>query len=384
MKIKSFFSNTIEDAIAMARQEWGPDAMLVQSRKAAREARHLGEYEVVFAAGAPAIETGDPGNTSNPAPIPQSGERIAAEVAALKQQLENMRRTLTQTAFASPQWLSTTLDSAPLLSEAYALLTAADVCPDLAREIVRGAASRAGMSHDASRRPDERSWRAALTEEMCSRCRIEAKLGIGETGSRIAALVGPPGSGKTATVVKLAVSYGLANRSSVLLLSTDTYRVAAADQLRSYAAILGVGFQVVETVPGLAQALDENRAKDLILIDTPGLAFRDLEDYTDLAHFLSTRNEIDRHLVLSASMKSADLSRVIDAYEIFRPQHLLFTRLDETGSLGPIFKETARTEKPLSFFATGQRIPEDLEAATHARLVEPILGSFLEEVRSAA
>lgn len=384
MKIKSFFSNTIEDAIAMARQEWGPDAMLVQSRKAAREARHLGEYEVVFADGVPAVEAGEPGNASNPAP-PQSGERIAADVAALKQQLENMRRTLTQTAFASPQWLSsTTFDSAPLLSEAYALLTGADVCPDLARDIVRSAASRAGMSPDASRRPDERRWRASLTEEMCSHCRIEATLGLGETRSRIAALVGPPGSGKTASLVKLAVTHGLANRHSVLLLSTDTLRVAAADQLRLYAAILGVGFQVVDTVPGLAQALEENRAKDLILIDTPGLAFRDLEDYTDLAHFLSTRNDIDRHLVLSSSMKSADLPRVIDAYEIFRPQRLLFTRLDETASPGSIFNETARTKKPLSFFATGQRIPEDLEAATHARLVGPMLGSYLEEVRSAA
>jgi flagellar biosynthesis protein FlhF len=384
MKIKSFFSNTIEDAIAMARQEWGPDAMLVQSRKAAREARHLGEYEVVFADGAP-VETRQAATASNPASIPQSGDRIAAEVAALKQQLENMRRTLTQTAFASPQWLgSTTFDSAPLLSEAYALLTAADVCPDLAREMVRGAASRVDMPHDASHRPNQRTWRAALNQEMCSHCRIEATLGIGESRSRITALVGPPGAGKTATLVKLAVTHGLANRRSVQLLSTDTFRVAAADQLRAYSAILGVGLQVVETVPALAQALEENRTKDLILIDTPGLSFHDLEDYRDLAHFLSTRNDIDRHLVLSSSVKSADLSRVIDAYEIFRPQHLLFTRLDETGSLGPIFSEAARTGKPLSFFATGQRIPEDLEAATHARLIEPILGNFLEEVRSAA
>jgi flagellar biosynthesis protein FlhF len=384
MKIKSFFSHTIEDAMAKARRELGPDAMLVHSRKAAREARHLGEYEVVFADGAPATETGETATAFPQAASFASGDRIAAEVAALKQQLENMRRTLTKTAFASAPWFaSKPLASAPLLSESYALLTANEVSPDLAREIVQSAAARAGLQ-DEFRQPDESRWHAALIEEMCSRCRIEATLGMGETRSRITALVGPPGSGKTATLVKLAVNYGLASRRSVVLLSIDTYRVAAAEQLRSYAAILGVSFQVLETVGGLVQAIEENRAKDLILIDTPGLAFRDLEDHADLARFLSTRNDVDRHLVLSSSMKSVDLSRVIDSYEIFQPQRLLFTKLDETTSLGSVFNEAVRTQKSLSFFATGQRIPEDLETAAHARLIEPILGGFPEEVLSAA
>ncbi len=390
MKIKSFFSHTIEDAIAMARQEWGPDAMLVHSRKAPREARHLGEYEVVFSDGAPGAATGESMLPSDVTPsAAPAGDRIVAEVAALKQQLESMRRTLTKTAFAPAPWLgSTLLGSASLLSEGFGMLTAADISPELAREIVQGAAKRAGISGDESksetRKLDEQRWQAALREEMCNRCRIQPALGMEQSRQQTVALVGPPGSGKTTTLVKLAVHYGLAARRSVLLLSLDTYRVAAADQLRSYAAILGVGFQVLETVSGLAQVVEENRSKDLILIDTPGLSFRDLEDHTDLARFLSTRSDIDRHLVLSSSMKSADLSRVIDSYEIFRPQRLLFTRIDETGSFGSLFNETARTEKPLSFFATGQRIPEDLETASQARLIDPILGGLPEEVISAA
>ena len=73
-------------------------------------------------------------------------------------------------------------------------------------------------------------------------------------------------------------------------------------------------------------------------------------------------------------MKSADLSRVVDSFEVFRPRRLIFTKLDETGSFGPILNETMRTGKPLSFFTAGQRIPEDLEAATKGRLAELILG----------
>jgi flagellar biosynthesis protein FlhF len=83
-------------------------------------------------------------------------------------------------------------------------------------------------------------------------------------------------------------------------------------------------------------------------------------------------------------MKAADVTRMVDRFEIFRPQRLLFTRLDETESLGPIFNEAARTRKPLSFFANGQRIPEDLEAVTWDRLVERLLGASASQVAAAA
>ncbi len=111
----------------------------------------------------------------------------------------------------------------------------------------------------------------------------------------MAALVGPSGSGKTTTLVKLAVQYGLAGRRPVLLLSVDTYRIAAATQLRSFAAILGVGIQVLETVGALAQAIEENRGKELILIDTPGFGPADMEPTADWRSFsllaaISTRS----------------------------------------------------------------------------------------------
>jgi len=354
--------------------------MLVDSRRTGPEARHLGAYEVVFADGGSRSEaarsTSPPGENGPAAP----DRRLAAEIAALKNQLDSMRRTLITPSFATGAWMG----PAPAVSEAYSRLLAGDVSPEMAGEVVQGAASRLAGLEQGSRPPEGNLWQLALMEEMRSRCPVEPTLGTGEKRPRIAALVGPPGAGKTTTLVKLAVNYGLAARRPTLLVSMDTYRVAAADQLRSYASILGVGIHVPETIAALAQIIEESRAKDLILIDTPGLGFRDLEEHADLARFLETPSDIDRHLVLPAFFKPADLARVIDSYEIFRPGHLLFTRLDETCSLGPIFSEAARTGKPLSFFGTGQRIPEDLEAATHARLIEPLVGMAAEENRSAA
>ena len=122
----------------------------------------------------------------------------------------------------------------------------------------------------------------------------------------------------------------------------------------------------------------------MILIDTPGFGFGDMDHAHALARFLAGRSDIDTQLVLSSSMKSADLTRVVDSFEVFRPQRLLFTKLDETGSFGPILNEAARTGKPLSFFGTGQRIPEDLETASRSRVSELVLTGHRPRALSAA
>jgi flagellar biosynthesis protein FlhF len=215
----------------------------------------------------------------------------------------------------------------------------------------------------------------ALRAALAKLVNVDSQLGSPSALSRVVALVGPPGAGKTSALVKLAVQYGLTACKRVQVLTTDTYRIAAAEELRSYAAILGIGCQVLETAGALAQALDEYRQKDLILIDTPGLCRSEMEASEDLARVLATHPGIDTHLVLPASMRAADLRRVSEQYSIFQPHKLLFTRLDETETFGPILSQSIRMGKPVSFFSRGQRIPEDLEPATSDVMLDLILGS---------
>jgi flagellar biosynthesis protein FlhF len=375
MKIKSYYSATVESAMAKARQELGPDAMLVSSRKAPPGSGHPGQYEVVFGL----VESRAVAQES----IPPVRDRLSTDVADLKKELEAMRRAMTRSAFAPPEWLS----AAPDLSDAYAILTANEVAPELAREIVHGAEARASKT---ARPEDARAqiYQRALIDELQSRFTAQPGLGRADSTPRITALVGPPGAGKTTTLVKLAVHYGLAARRPVMLVSMDTYRIAAAEQLRAYAAILGVGVEVLDTVTALAQALQENSGKELILIDTPGLSHCEIAgesgDASLLARFLRSRADIDTQLAIPASMKPADAARMVNAYAVFQPQRLVFTRMDETSSFGPILNEATRTAKPVSFLTNGQRIPEDIEEATAGRITGLILSGHRAQARAAA
>lgn len=406
MKLKSYFAGTVEAAVEQARQELGPDAVLVDTRKAPKEAKHLGEYEVVFALMPVREATGElPASNAGFTAASVPGEPLLREFTALRRQVDEIRKAIWRSARnASSRELSSSR-----LSDMTAALMEAEVDPRLAQEIAAcvearlqgdpllgvpqpegepGAACEIG---DASAEPRDSAVgdsgarvEQAFVAELSSRLLVDPVLGRPGGEPRVVALVGPPGAGKTTTLVKLAIAYGLTGRRPVQLLSLDNYRVAAAEQLRTYAAILGVGFQVLETGWALVQAIEEHRRKQLILVDTPGYSPAGIESAAELAAFISGHPEIDTHLVLAASTKSADLSSAVDRFEIFRPSKLLFTKVDETCSLGLVFSEAVRTGKPVSFLATGQQIPEDLEAATKERIIGRILQDWPAPVLSAA
>ncbi len=354
MKLKSYFADTIEEAISLARREMGPEAMLVNSKRSNAEARHLGAYEVVCAAEVEAqIAERDRGRGplgSTAAPI----DRLSQDVSEIKHQMERLALTLARSSSGMVG-----IASDPELASAFAALSAAELDADLAYDLIG--------KMGAPFRPE------VLRDELGRLLAVNAEIGREGSHPRTVALVGPPGSGKTTTLVKLAVQYGVASRKFSQILTLDTQRVGASDQLRSYAAILGVGFQVLETTTALARALDEHNQKDLIFIDTPGLTAKELEGFEDLADFLATYPGVDTHLVLPASMRTSDLKRIAGQYEIFKPAKLLFTRLDETETFGPLLSQSVRSGKPISFITRGQRIPEDLEAASKDLILDMVL-----------
>jgi flagellar biosynthesis GTPase FlhF len=360
MRLKSYFAGTVESAIARARQELGEDIMLIHSRRAAAEFSHLGAYEVVFAVTPVEATPVLSAKAAAPMVVP-----AVPPVRPLQQSADysNVRAELTRLAISLE-------DSArPLPAESLAqLLSDQGVHPTLIFELLKQIKARTIFE-----KPNEEKLLTHLRCEMESRIQTNNEWGEDETWTKIAAFIGPPGCGKSSTMVKLAAKYGLSARRPCLLVSTDNVRIGASDQLRSFAAILGMAFELASTPAALGQIIEEHRSKALILIDTPGISGADVNDYDDLARFFATRSDIEKHLILSASMKNADVTRVVDRYRVFGPNRLLFTKLDETTTKGLIWSEAVRTGLPLSFWTNGQRIPEDIEEASKAELLNAIL-----------
>ena len=367
--IKSYFAASVVEAMERARVELGPDALLMNTREAPPEARHLGECEVVFGVRPPAPRVGG------------ASKAAIDPFADLRQRMEELRemmcrRRLSPAGDHQPD--GTTVIEKELLKAGVTRALAAEI--DLA--VQRRLRGRGVVRISRSRSMPVQSTGDLVQETVAE---LESRFEVAPEVGRITVLVGPPGAGKTSALVKLAVMRGLAAQRPVRLLSIDHYRIAAADQMRTYAAILGVPFTLVETTLALAQAIDSAPAGTLLLIDTPGLTAASIEEFgQDLAAFLRGRPDIDTHLVLTASMRTADLQRTVDLFQAFQPAKLLFTRLDETDATGSMYCEAARTGKPLSFFSTGQAIPEDMEPATKARIVECLVRELPQAFRAVA
>jgi flagellar biosynthesis protein FlhF len=190
---------------------------------------------------------------------------------------------------------------------------------------------------------------------------------------RVAALVGPTGVGKTTTIAKLAAYAKLELKQKVALLTLDTFRMAAVDQLHQYAEILQVPLHVALTVEDLRSAMRFYQDRALVLIDTAGHSPKDSEVQGQLRRFLDELPGVETHLVLSATTKPRDLADIAQRFEPLKPGRLIFTKLDETCTFGPLLSTLVRVKRPLSYLGTGQDVPQDLEMATSRRVADLIL-----------
>ena len=189
-------------------------------------------------------------------------------------------------------------------------------------------------------------------------------------GGRKVMLLGSTGVGKTTTIAKLAAIQALLEHRSVLLLTSDTYRIAAVDQLRTYAKILGVPIEVVFEAEALESILSGHEGADLVLLDTAGRAQRDSRTLEVFESLYEAFQPDAVHLVLAANMKYRDMLDVTRRLPDIPISHLLFTKLDETVSYGAIFNVQQEMGLPVSFLTAGQNVPKDIEVATGARIAD--------------
>jgi flagellar biosynthesis protein FlhF len=187
-------------------------------------------------------------------------------------------------------------------------------------------------------------------------------------------LVGPTGVGKTATIAKLSANLSRAQRARVLIITTDTFRVGAISQVAAYGQILGIPVEVAYNPPQLAALVTGSHQYDFIMVDTPGRNQRVADQVADLSRYVSAVPRRVVHLALAAGAKCEDMRQTAHAFGSVTLNGLVFTKLDETSTLGPAYTLACETGLPLSYLTTGLRVPEDIEVATPERLVDAMVG----------
>ncbi len=198
-----------------------------------------------------------------------------------------------------------------------------------------------------------------------------------ERGPKVVFFVGPTGVGKTTTIAKIASSFRVERKKKVALLTADTYRIAAAEQLRTYANILEVPFRVVYTEKETLSTIEEFREYDYILVDTTGHSPNNeaqCENMSDLINSVDAVAEKEVFLVLSASTKYRDLMKTADIYKEIAEYKLIFTKLDETATMGNIYNLRIYTGAALSYVTCGQSVPDDIEYFNPQSTVKQLLG----------
>jgi flagellar biosynthesis protein FlhF len=213
-------------------------------------------------------------------------------------------------------------------------------------------------------------FREAL--EAAAKC--SGPIRLKKNGTKIVALVGPTGVGKTTTIAKLAAQYTMGRKAKVALVTIDTFRVGAVEQLKTYSRIMGVPLEVASTAKELEKALSSHQDKDLILIDTVGRSPRDQEMLEGLREMLDSSYSIETHLCVAATTRERELRAIVDSFGVLQITRLLVTKLDESSSFGSIVNLQIDKKLPLSYFTRGQRVPEDIEPASGKKVAELILG----------
>ena len=198
-----------------------------------------------------------------------------------------------------------------------------------------------------------------------------------EKGPRIVLFIGPTGVGKTTTIAKLAGRYCVEEKKKVALLTADTYRIAAAEQLRTYANILETPFRIIYTPEELQAAVEDYWDCDYIFIDTAGRSHQNtdqLEKMKEMVAALKRPESYQVFLVLSATTKYRDLQKIADCYGKIADFELIFTKLDETEAVGNLLNMKLYTDAPIAYVTCGQNVPDDMEAFDPQKTVKQILG----------
>ena len=385
MKLKTFRAKTMADALSLVKKEFGRHAVILSTRTITTKG-------VLGFGGQTCIEiTAAPDHAALPPPIRRvsvkegSRETGPADGAAehVSRAHEPPRRTASNAVLAEVRSLREEVselarethrahvtDVPEFLFDSYRCLVQNEVAEQIARDLVLKV--RRALSPTDLHTPEAvRRELASLMEKMLP---TSGPIRCPATSCPVViALIGPTGVGKTTTVAKLAAEFSLRNSKRVALITIDTYRIAATEQLKTYADIIDVPLDVASTPEEYRDAIERFAEYDVILIDTAGRSQRDEDKMRELHEFFRMVRPDEIHLVVSATASEAVMAQTIDRFRDFEIDRLIVTKLDEAIGFGVILTCLKKASARLSYFTTGQDVPDDIEVGCGAMLADLML-----------
>jgi flagellar biosynthesis protein FlhF len=409
LKLKTFSAPTYTEALNKVKEELGDDAIIVSSKEIKKKTlTSQGLYEIVVAVEDDNIKPRKKA-TSNEEHVKEVMQKLSNatreisslskeeplfnynvdsknsfsnilesqksdEIKALKNEIKQIADTLKFLQASVWDMVNKNeLELPPEFSEIYALSRASGMSEKHLDEIMRLTIKYMPLKMRKNRETIKRYFHTLLKKMVPIRIEREVRA----PHKKIMMFVGPTGVGKTTTIAKLAARYAykLSQRHKVGIITLDTYRIGAVEQLMTYAKMMRLPIETVVDPSDFGDALNSLRHNDYILIDTVGSSQHDKEKIEKLNSFLKvdTFAEININLVLSAVTKYEDLVDIYKNFSLLRIDTFVFTKLDETKTYGNIFSLLLETKKPVSYFSIGQEVPDDLMQAQADYLLKGIL-----------
>jgi flagellar biosynthesis protein FlhF len=405
MKVKKYIVEDMQEALRVIKNDLGPDALILSTRKV-RKGSALGLFSKLVLEVTAAIDTKEQPfespksnmtysrNMSQPVPPKNSSdiENLKGELSELKKLLYNppqLNRAAEADDFvylrqdvidlkniiyslAKDTGEGKALNLHKNLYSIYQNLIANEVDQKVAYKLV----SMAGLnlSEDVIERPE--ALNRYMLKMIAKNIKASGIIKPDINKAKIIYFLGPTGVGKTTSMAKLAAQCALKQRK-IALITIDTYRIAAIEQLKTYAKIINTPLEIATNPESFKEALELHSDKEFIFVDTAGRSQLNKTQMDELSRFLIDYEPSEKHLVISVTSKSTDLRDVVKRFSKFGIDKLLFTKLDETTAFGPLLNIAVWSQKPISYLTMGQSVPQDIKIANQDKIAELILlGSF--------
>ncbi|MEK3855097.1 flagellar biosynthesis protein FlhF [Cytobacillus sp. FSL H8-0458] len=380
MKVKKFMAASMPDAMKQIRAELGKDAVILNSRvvytggilgffkkrnievmAAADSNQEIEQKPAVKPAAIPGALNHFKGN-SEESHFPESStsDELIKEISILKQMMSSL---------AGGQQISTVYPEA--IRKVMHVLNEQEIDNSIQDQVLQVLLEKWYLGGSKAKVAEIEAW---LHEEIIKQIEDIPFSGISFTKKYIN-VAGPTGVGKTTTLAKMAAECVIKHKKKAAFITADTYRIAAIDQLKTYAGILDIPLEVCYTIDDFRQAAERLKEYDLVLIDTAGRNFRNRQYVEDLKNVIDFEKDMETFLVLSLTAKQKDMEDIYNQFSIIDIDKLIFTKADETSTYGAMYNIIHKYKKGAAYITNGQDVPDDILMAGPEAIVKLLMGN---------